>query len=208
MIVLSSAYFPNIQYLSKFFLDKELIIESCENFQKQSYRNRCEILSSNGKLSLFVPLVKGKDQKTPIRDIEIDYATIWQKQHFKSIESAYNSSPFFEYIIDDFLFVFEKKEKYLFDLNLKILEQIKVYLQLDKFSNLNSKYIVKPELDYRNNIHPKKKMQKNDSYFRAQKYYQTFNDKFDFIPNLSILDLLFNEGPQASSILKKSIISK
>ncbi len=191
--------------MSKFFLQENVQVEAHENFQKQSYRNRCEILSANGTLSLSIPLIKDKKLKTLIRDIKIDYATDWQKQHFKSIESAYNSSPFYEYIIDDFLFVFEKKEKYLFDLNLEILEQLKNYLQIESKAILSLDYIQNPQLDYRSSIHPKVKMQKEDTLFVKNKYYQTFNEKFKFIPNLSVLDLLFNEGPQAVSILKKSI---
>lgn len=194
--------------MSKFFCDKTVVIEAYENFQKQSYRNRCEILSANGKLSLFVPIIKGKDQRTPIQDIKVDYVTDWQKQHFKSIESAYNSSPFYEYIIDDFLFVFEKKEKYLFDLNLKILEQLFAYLETEKEPKLSSDYISKTELDFRNAIHPKAKMQKPDNAFVSKTYYQTFNDRFEFTPNLSILDLLFNEGPQISSILKQAVATR
>ena len=186
-------------------MEEDITIEAFENFQKQSYRNRCEILSANGKLSLSVPIEKEKTQKIHIRDVKIDYRIEWQKQHFKSIESAYNSSPFFEYIIDDFLFVFEKKEKYLFDLNLKILEQINVYLQIYKKINLSSDYIPNLKNDFRNSIHPKNKMQKQDSFFIPQKYYQTFNEKFNFIPNLSILDLLFNEGSVASEIITNCI---
>ena len=205
MIHLSTAYFPNIQYMSKFLLGKTVQIEAFENFQKQSYRNRTEILTANGKLSLFVPIVKSKNNKVSIKDIEIDYTTDWQKQHFKSIESAYNSSPFYEYIIDDFSFVFEKKEKYLFDLNLKILEQIYIYLQVNNSHIYSSDFYVDLKSDFRNTIHPKVKMQKEDLNFYPNKYYQTFNDKFDFVENLSILDLLFNEGSQAISILRKSI---
>jgi len=205
LILLSSSYFPNIQYLSKFFWNDKLIIEGNENFQKQSFRNRCEILSANGKMSLFVPVVKGKDQKTKIKDVRIDYFTDWQKQHLKSIESAYNSSPFYEYIIDDILFVFKTKEPFLFDLNLKILDVIKSYLDIDRIPIISNEYIEQSDFDYRNSIHPKSKMQKKDNDFFATKYYQTFNDKFDFIPNLSILDLLFNEGPRSRDIILESI---
>lgn len=206
MIILSTAYFPNIQYTSKLISGQEVFIEAFENFQKQSYRNRCEILSANGKLSLFVPVEKGKDQKTSIKDVRIDYQTEWQKQHLKSIESAYSSSPFYEYIIDDFLFVYNQKEKYLFDLNLKILEQIKDYLQIDKEILLTIDYNEdRGENDYRNIIHPKSKMQKQDDSFTSKPYYQTFGDKFDFIPNLSIIDLLFNEGPRAKEIINRCI---
>lgn len=191
--------------MSKFFLQENVQVEAHENFQKQSYRNRCEILSANGILSLSIPLIKDNTRKTLIKNVRIDYATEWQKQHFKSIESAYNSSPFYEYIIDDFLFVFEKKEKYLFDLNIKILEQLKSYLQIENETRLSLDYIQNPQLDYRSSIHPKAKMQKEDALLINTKYYQTFNEKFKFIPNLSILDLLFNEGSQAISILKQSI---
>ena len=204
MIHLSTAYFPSIQYMSKFFLGETVQVEASENFQRQSYRNRMEMLSANGKLSLFVPIIKSKNNKTAIRDVEIDYATDWQKQHFKSIESAYNSSPFYEYIIDDFSFVFDTKEKYLFDLNQKILEQILIYLQVNNSYQLSSDFVVDLDHDFRNSIHPKPKMQKEDAHFYSNKYYQTFNDKFDFIENLSVLDLLFNEGSQAISILKKA----
>jgi len=190
--------------MSKFFLNEDVQIEAYENFQKQSYRNRCEILSANGELSLSVPLIKGKNLKTPIRDIEIDYTIDWQKQHFKTLESAYQSSPFYEYIIDDFFFVFEKKEKFLFDLNLLIFDQLRTYLQIESELVLSSDYIQDSKSDYRNSIHPKVKMQKKDSLFTSKEYYQTFNDKFKFVPNLSILDLLFNEGTQAVSILKQS----
>lgn len=192
--------------MSKFFSKEELQIEACENFQKQSYRNRCEILCANGTLSLFVPIIKGKDQRTPIREIEIDYVTEWQKQHFKSIESAYNSSPFYEYIIDDFKFVFEKKERFLFDLNLKILETLRTYIPFEKDIILSPGFVKGAEFDFKNSIHPKAKMKLPDPQFKAQSYYQTFNDRFDFIPNLSVLDLLFNEGPQAFSILKQSLL--
>ncbi len=206
MIILSSSYFPNIQYLSKFFLNDELIIEAHENFQKQSFRNRCEILSANGKMSLFVPVIKGKDQKTIIKDVKIDYFTDWQKQHLKSIESAYSSSPFYEYIIDDFMFVFKKKESFLFDLNLKIIELVKKYLDIDRPTILSEGYTTQTiGLDYRNSIHPKAKMQKKDASFLPIKYYQTFNDKFDFVANLSILDLLFNEGPRSRDVIIRSI---
>ena len=193
--------------MSKFFSQEAVQIEAHENFQKQSYRNRCEILSANGTLSLAVPLIKRKDKKTPIKDVIIDYQTNWQKQHFKSIESAYNSSPFYEYIIDDFRFVFDGKEKFLFDLNNKIFEKIEEYLLLKKKINFSSDYIVKLDNDYRNCIHPKAKMQKKDDTFLSINYYQTFNNKFNFIPNLSVLDLLFNEGTLATSILKKSVVN-
>ena len=205
LIHLSTAYFPNIQYLSKFFCNESVCIEAFENFQKQSFRNRCELQSANGVIKIFAPVIGGKDQKTLIRDVKIDYTSDWQKQHFKSIESAYNSSPFYEYIIEDFMFVFEKKERFLFDLNIKILEQVKEYLQINSKIKLTPTFQLSVEQDFRNSIHPKAKMQKTDSMFCAKKYYQTFNDRFEFFPNLSILDLLFNEGPRASSIIRESI---
>ena len=201
MIYLSTAYFPNIQYFSKFLLNEEIIIEANEHYLRRTFRNRCEILSANGKINLQVPV--RKKNNTAIKDVLIDYASNWQKQHFKSLESAYQSSPFFEYIIDDFIFVFEKKEKFLFDLNYKIIDAVSKLIHLENKISFTKEYDKSYDNDFRDKIHPRNVNLDND--FANIAYYQTFNDKFPFVPNLSILDLLFNEGNNASCILKKCV---
>jgi len=204
MIYLSTAYFPNIYFFSKFLLSENIVIEAFEHYQRRTYRNRCEILSANGKINLQVPI--NKRNTNAIKDVLVDYGTNWQKQHFKTLESAYQSSPFFEYIIDDFMFVFEKKEKYVFDLNLKIIETILNFLHLENNISFTKEYKESYEKDFRNRIHPRNPIIDND--FKNITYYQTFNNKFPFVSNLSILDLLFNEGNNAQIILKESILDK
>jgi hypothetical protein len=204
-MILPTAYFPNIQSLSKFYLYEDILIEAFEHYEKKSYRNRCDILAANGKMSLSVPIIKPKTIKALTKDVEIDYKTDWQKQHLKSIESAYNSSPFYEYIMPDFLFVFEQKEKFLLDLNNKILDVILGYLPLASNYTYTSEYtLIESKEDYRKILHPKVALQKLDSFYKTHSYYQTFSEKFDFIENLSVLDLLFNEGPRSEAILRQS----
>ncbi|MBN2668732.1 MAG: WbqC family protein [Bacteroidales bacterium] len=206
-MILSTAYFPNIQYLSKFYIQNESpVIDIFEHFERKSYRNRCEILSANGVLGLTVPVVKAQ-RKTIIKDLKLDKSSDWQKKHLKAIESAYNSAPFFEYIMPDFFPVFEKRFEYLIDLNNFIFE-----LLLNYFPNHNSYSFSKSycqtnyNYDYRNLISPQKNSQALDAHFLSEVYYQTFQDKFPFAENLSCIDLLFNEGSNAESILIKSIL--
>lgn len=202
-LLLSTAYFPPVQYVSKIKFYDEIFIERYENFGKQSYRNRCEIMSANGVIPLTVPVEKA-NSKTLIRDIKIVYPTNWQKLHFKGIESAYKNSPYYEYYIDDLIPFFEKKEKYLFDFNAAILEVILGFLKLTKTINDTEDYIRENTPGYRdvrNTIHPKPSHREKDPEFVPRPYRQTFSDRFPFHPNLSILDLLFNTGTEAGKYL-------
>ncbi len=204
-VILSSAYFPPIQYFSTVLNCENIIIEQHENYSKQSYRNRCEILSSNGKQTLSIPIIKNSGSKQCIKDVKIDYKNDWQDIHLKSLQTAYLSSPFFEYYIDALMPFFEKQYTFLFDLNLEIIEILLSELQIEKTINFSEEY--NPEYDFsdfRNSIHPKKKFQTEN--FNALKYTQVFFDKFDFLPNLSILDLLFNEGPNLENVLRESLL--
>lgn len=199
-IILSTAYLAPIQYFTKFVKYDKVIIEAHENFIKQTYRNRCKIYGANGELSLSIP-VKKSAPKTTIKELLIDYDTNWRKLHWKSIESAYNSSPYFEYYIDDFLPFYTKKYKYLFDFNTEllkmILENIDISTKIDFTETFfNNEYDMD---DFREQIHPKKR--NVDKNFKIIEYTQVFQSKHSFIPNLSIVDLLFNEGPNSSIIL-------
>lgn len=133
--LLSTAYFPPIQYISKIKNSDNTIIEQWENFGKQSYRNRCIILTANGTMPLVVPVEKA-NSKTLIKDLKITYATNWQKNHFKSIESAYKNSPYYDYYIDELMPFFEDKELFLFDYNTKILNTILDIINIRKISTL------------------------------------------------------------------------
>ncbi len=202
-LLLSTAYFPPVQYMSKIKLYDEIFIERYENFGKQSYRNRSEIMSANGVISLSIPVEKA-NSKTLIRDMKIVYQTNWQKLHFKGIESAYKNSPYYEYYIDDLMPFFEKKEKFLLDFNSAILEVMLHLLKLSKPINYTEDYIrenIPGYRDVRNTIHPKAGHRKEDTEFIPRPYRQTFSDRFPFHPNLSILDLLFNTGPEAGRYL-------
>ncbi|MBU8893125.1 MAG: WbqC family protein [Bacteroidales bacterium] len=203
IILLSTAYLAPVQYYTKFLVYDKVIIEAHENFIKQTYRNRCKIYGANGELTLTIP-VKKINTKTKIKELLIDYDTNWRKLHWKSIESAYNSSPFFEYYADDFLPLFTKKFNFLFDLNTELLSMILSILDVNHKLNFTDKYVNSDGDidDMRESIHPKKKIE--DQQFKIIKYTQVFQQKTGFIPNLSIIDLLFNEGPNATEILNLS----
>ncbi|MFW6248461.1 MAG: WbqC family protein [Bacteroidota bacterium] len=208
-IILSTSYFGPIQYFSKFFCAKTIWIEQKENYQKQSYRNRMNILGPNGIQTLAIPILRGKKNKTNIRDIKIDYAMPWPKNHWKTLESAYRSSPFFEFYEEECRDLIYSKEKYLFDLNEKATNWILTCLNLPGNKINYTKEFLPPipdnQFDYRYSIHPKKRSQKPDLNFTHKVYHQVFEDRFGFIPNLSILDLLFNEGPNSQAILKETL---
>jgi len=204
--LLSTSYFPNIQYFSKFLIFDNIFIEIFEHFPKQTYRNRCNILNSNGIIPLVVPVLNGRSGKIKTRDIKISYKDKWQHQHLHSIISAYHSAPFFEYYFDEINAFLNNKYEFLIDLNseilsffLKILKINTQYQYTSDFININNKNFK----DYRFSINPKNKIVDNE--FIANNYIQVFSDRFDFISNLSILDLIFNNGPESKANLLKTL---
>lgn len=206
-IILSTAYFPPIQYMTKFLSDKGILIESCENYIKQTYRNRCNILTANGVQSLVIPVKKNSDKHNSIKETEIDYKTNWPDIHLKTLDVAYKSSPYYEYYIDSIKKILEKKEKYLFALNNEILRTILTETEINKTYSFSEEYLHLYQNDFRNCISTKEKFKTEDLNFKQKKYTQVFSDKFPFIENLSILDLLFNEGPNTEIYLKQCIIT-
>lgn len=202
-ILLSTAYFAPIRYFSKLATYPEIYIEQHENFIKQTYRNRTVILGANGPISLIVPVEKGRGKKIRIKDLRIAYDEEWQRNHWRTIFSAYNSSPFFEYYADDIEPFFRKKHEFLFDFNQQITETIMEILEIPVSLSLTEDFEQTPEsfLNFREQISPKTHLIDEDLHFVAQPYTQVFSEKFGFIPDLSILDLLFNEGPSAHSVL-------
>ena len=201
-VILSSHYFPCIAYFAHLVKYPDIIIDTGENFLKQSYRNRCIIYSSNGPLALSIPVIK--KNKMPMKDILIDVKEDWKTKHWRAISSAYNSSPFFEFYCDNLKKVLFKEYSSLVNLNSALLEQICGELGITNNIITSEKYItiIDSELDLRSTLNPKQTFQGSDTYPR---YIQIFETKYGFQSNLSILDLLFHEGPESHNYITKLI---
>ena len=203
-ILLSTTYLPNIQYVRALSQNKTVVVEQYENFIKQSFRNRCTILASNGPMDLSIPIEKGCS-KHLIRDTKISYSQHWQSQHWHAIVSAYNSSPYFEYFRDELEPFFHKKYEFLWDFNTEINAQIFKNLNLKTKISLTEDYIREGNAAYtdlRNEIHPKKTQTPKQNYYDETPYPQVFDSVFGFTPNLSVIDMLFNIGSDAEELLK------
>jgi len=183
-------------------LKENIQLEYCEHFQKQSFRNRTQILTGNGVKTLSIPVING-NKEFPIVDARIDYRTFWQRDHWRTIVSAYNNSPYFLYYQDALKPFYENEYEYLLEFNEEILRTICRLLQIPCNWTKTSDYEHDQQPDFRLLIHPKKQRQEEYPYKLTQPYAQVFSDRFGFTPNLSILDLLFNEGPQATTYLHK-----
>jgi hypothetical protein len=203
-ILLSTAYLAPVQYYSKLANYNNIFIEYFENYSKQSFRNRCNILSSNGPLALSIPVKRSEDIKVLIKDIKIDNDCRWKNIHLRAIESAYRSSPYYIYYADDILNILKKQFVFLIDLNNEIQQKVLelLGLEINILNTIDFKNVPLPCYDFSDSIHPKDRKKKPDNHFSPKSYYQVFNSKFGFVPNLSIVDLLFNMGPNSLNILK------
>ncbi|HEY1011023.1 WbqC family protein [Daejeonella sp. JGW-45] len=192
-------YLPPVEYFSAILQNKDqIIIENAENFEKQTYRNRASIHSPNGKLDLIIPVIKGSKNHTKVKDVKISYDFKWQRLHLLSLQTCYRSSAYFEFYEDDLSPFYEKKWKYLFDFNEELLEMMFRFLKIKVqygYSNEFQKDYPK-HLDFRHSIHPKHSRPDN-----VKRYFQVFEERNGFLPNLSIADLIFNQGPQSSKYL-------
>lgn len=202
MVLLQPTYFsPIVQYVA-ITNASELLFEVEDNFQKQTYRNRCYIYTADGKHLLNVPIQHTKGQKQKTKDVKIDYKDDWNKQHLKTLQTAYSSSPFFEFYIDDLLPVFEKKHTFLIDLNFLCHNLIMDALQLEIPFKTTRTFELHPKIsDFRGLA-----IAKTNTAFTLNRYIQVFEQNHGFIPNLSILDLLFMEGPNALNYLESQKI--
>jgi hypothetical protein len=201
-MILTTAYLPPVQYISK-FVSGEPLIEIHENYQKQSYRNRCCIYGANGVQSLVIPVKKTHGQKMPVSEVEIDYVTNWQHTHCKAIESAYRLSPFYEYYADELEKMILQPSVRLIDLNTELLRLLFRWIGVTARINFTRDWSPITGNDFRKIIQPKSEIE--DDNFKPLPYQQAFSERFGFQPNLSIIDLLFNEGPETLGILQKSI---
>ncbi|MBX9851431.1 MAG: WbqC family protein [Cytophagaceae bacterium] len=200
-LLIESHYLPNLEYFFHILQNDHILIESCENFQKQTYRNRCHILTANKVDILSVPVIN-LGRKVLIKEVEIDYSQKWLNVHWGAIKSGYGKAPFFEYYAEFFHDILYKKHRFLFDLNIELMTLCLKLLRVDKKIGFTSFYEKKPEnkIDLRSQISPKKD---NSPYIITwTPYTQLFGS--NFVPDLSIIDLLFCEGTNAGEILKRS----
>lgn len=191
-------YLPPVSYFSALKTQNlNFLLEKHEHFPKQTFRNRAAIASPNGTLDLIIPVIKGSKVHTPVKDVRISYDLKWQRLHWLSLQTCYRSSAYFEYYEDEMAPFYHKKYDFLLDYNLDILNWIFKQLKQASTFTFTSAYEkdVPIEMDFRTQLNN----QKNLSGIAVKKYFQVFSDRNDFIPNLSIIDLLFNQGPQAKS---------
>ncbi len=234
--VLTTAYLPPVEYFFAIAHSDRVLIEQCEAYQKQSWRNRCRILAAGGPEDLSIPVVKEERLSRPIRDIRIDYGEPWLQHHVRAFAAAYNHSAFYDYYAEDLLPILESKPTFLFDLNMALLEKLMELLDFHVPVSLTETFVaplgsdnplpsqkkcsvngLSPamlrDFDGRERIQPKYKGESLLAEFGCeQAYYQVFVNEIpgqarhdgtpSFIPNLSILDLLSAEGPDAGSFLR------
>lgn len=202
-LIFSTAYFPPIEYMALMSCCQNATIEQHETWLRQTYRNRCRIMTANGLLDLSIPVNKPDGNHTLSSHIEISYQTQWQKQHQRSIISAYQNAPYFIYYFPELEFVFNQEHHKLFDLNNAILKKLFSLLKLRTNLNFTQSFEKQCQAgkDFRYLISPKNKGSWPPETYQPIQYYQTFSDRHGFVPGLSILDLLFNEGPQTLGYL-------
>jgi len=199
-ICLTSAYLAPVEYYSALVNADSVLLEHCDYYLKQTYRNRCHIAAANGPMALIIPVEKATTEKLLTRDVRISDHSDWQVQHWRSIESAYNSTPFFEYYKDDLLPFYSKSWTYLWEFNFEIQNKIFELIDIQPRIKFTSEYQVNLDeniRDLRESIHPKK----GNETDKVKSYYQVFDQRFGFQPNLSIIDLLFNMGNESILIL-------
>ena len=191
--LLSTTYFGPIQWYQKLYRADEVWIEQHESFQKQTYRNRCVIATTQGTQVLTVPV--RSEERSLINNVRISDHGNWRHLHWNALQSAYGESPFFEYYEDDLRPFFEKRWTFLFDFNEAIREKLCDLLDISPVVRFTEKYVSDYASDYREAINPKHPAPDPD--FQPRRYYQVYEAKHGFLPNLSIVDLLFNMGPES-----------
>jgi hypothetical protein len=203
-VYLSSAYLAPVSYYSKMVSYDRVFIEQHDHYMKQTYRNRCTIAGPDGEIALTIPTVKPDTAKCPMKDIRISDHGNWRHLHLNAIRSAYNSTPFYEYYEDDFVPFFEKRYEFLVDYNEELRQLVCRLLDIEPHVEYTTEYkteFADGEYDLREAIHPKRDFRLADPEFQPKPYYQVFAQRNGFRPNLSIIDLLFNMGPEGKLYL-------
>lgn len=199
MTLFSTAYFPCISYMARFLAADEPVIEVCETYHKQTYRNRCRVMTANGVENLSVPVVKVNGNHTMTKDVVVSYNEHWQQVHRRCLESAYKAAPYFDHYYDYLKPLFETRYERLIDLNDAALQAVLKLLKVNKGIVHTTDYLREADNDLREAFSPKDIP--NPNLF--PEYYQVFSTKFPFAPDLSVLDLIFNEGPDAAAVIAR-----
>jgi hypothetical protein len=198
-MLIETQYLPCTDYFALIFKSKAIQIELFENYQKQTYRNRCSVLSAQKKEDLIVP-IKKNNPKTITKDIRLDYTVAWHRQHLGALKANYGKAPFFEYYMDNFERIFAKKHDFLVDFNTELLTNCLKVLKWKIEVEFTRNFDIETENDFRDKIHPKKK---RELFWNSDNitYQQNFGN--EFVPNVSIIDLLMCKGPESSEFLEK-----
>ena len=204
MALLSIAFLPPIEYFVILAKYSVIELEACENYQKQSYRNRCKIYAADGLQALNVPVVHENGTfKLPITQIKVDYSTPWVTRAKRAIDAAYYSSAYFEYYRDSMFAILDSKPETLFNLDLELTRYLALKCGIKTDIRLSEDFLPgTPGQDFREVIHPKRANTILEDNNLKKPYFQVFAQKYGFLPNLSVIDLLFNEGPDAISYLE------
>jgi hypothetical protein len=195
-VLFPTAYFPAVNYMAEALQADEIVIEAFETYTKQTCRNHCVIYGPNGKQTLSIPVIKTNGNHTLTKDVLVSTHQPWQKVHWRSIQTAYNNSPFFLYYQDEVAHIYEKKYKFVLDLNMAIFHILMKVLKIECPARLTEKFEKTPTgvIDLRTSLGEKHSGQ-NIHY---PHYTQVFESAHGFLPGLSILDVIFNLGPEAS----------
>ena len=197
-IIIHPNYFPNIQQFTQILKAEKILFEVSDNYQKQTYRNRTYIYGANGKLGLFIPVIHTHKNRELYKNVKISYESDWMGLHLKSLQSAYRSSPYFEYFEDDFIKLYSEKEIFLYKFNIKCIDLISQLLEVAinhiKSESYNENY--SGLIDLRD-----LSVARKEKEYATPKYIQVFESKHGYLPNLSILDILFSEGNNTTSLI-------
>lgn len=203
-LLIEPHYIGSIEFFGLLLSYDNVCLEVSQHFSKQTFKNRCSFLGANGKLDLSVPVVFGN--RTPYRDVKIDHQQGWRKVHRGALSSCYGKSPYYEFFAEDFYRCWDRCHHFLIDLNRDMMTICLKMLQVDRDFALTSAYTAEPEigvLDLREEVLPKKR-KRSRTFYTGSSYNQTFGSFF--VPNLSIIDLLMNEGPGSLQIARDSVL--
>lgn len=206
-VLLTSAYLAPVSYYAKLYSFSQVEVEQYDHYVKQTYRNRCTISAANGPLSLTIPTEKSGEGKCLMKDVRISEHGNWRHTHWNALVAAYRNTPFFEYYADDFKAIYDSKTPFLIDLNEAFCHLTCQLLDIEPTLVRTDSYQLEctPDvIDCRELIHPKQPLS-DDTTFLAKPYYQVFQEKHGFLPNMSIVDLLFNMGPESLLVLRDSV---
>lgn len=209
-IIVSSAYLAPVEYYTKLYAYDKVYVERFDHYMKQTYRNRCVIASASGPLTLTIPTEKSDGPKCLMKDVRISDHGNWRHVHWNAFVASYKHSPFFDYYADEFHAFFGRKYDFLYDFNGELCQWICEQIDLQPCMVPTDVYEPEPRnmKDFRERIHPKKTYTEYDTCFVPKPYYQVFDTQTGFLPNLSIVDLLFNMGPESLIVLRESVVNK